>query len=295
MSIKNVLKSTFISTSLLVLIAGIVLILGISYVKGSFNRQTIFKLETVHSADLRPGVKVTYKGFRIGQLSKLSLDSNGKVDIEVVVNDEYISLFRNGIQLKISKEKIVTTELVLTNFNHNEEFLKPNSFIPVYKEDVASDLTKKIDPLLTKFNLLLEQLSDPKTGIVSSLNQSKDAFQETTKFISLISNKESGLPSVLLETQRTMSSLQPVAKQAEATLKELQTTVATMDQTLQVTKKLIEQVNDPQQGIKSTLEQVQSVTSSSELLIKNLDSAISDLTNAPLYKFLIPKKDNAID
>ena len=291
MSFKKALKSRFTSTSLLVLFAGLVLVIGISYVKGSFNRQTTFKLETEHSADLRPGVKVTYKGFRIGQLSKLVLDTNGKVDIEVVVNDEYISFFRNGIQLKISKEKIVTTELVLINFNQNEELLKPNSIITTYKEDVASDLTKKIDPLLTKINLLLEQLSNPKSGILSSLNQSKNAIQETTKLITLISNTESGLPAVLLETQRTMLTLQPVAKQAEATLKELQTTVTTMDQTLQVTKKLIEQVNDPEQGIKSTLTQVQSVSSSSELLIRNIDHAISDVTNAPIYKFLVPKKD----
>jgi ABC-type transporter Mla subunit MlaD len=291
MSIQRYLRSKFFLTTLAVLIVGSILLFGVLYVKGYSNNQTTYRLETLHSSDLRPGVKVTYKGFRIGQLSKLILNSDGQVDSEVIVDNEYIALFRKGIQLKISKEKIVTTELVLTNFNQNEEFLKPNSIIPVYKDDVTLDLTKKIEPLLTKFNLLLDQLSDPKTGIVSSLNQSKDAIHETTKLISLISNKESGLPAVLQETQRTMSTLQPVGKQAEVTLKELQTTVVTMDQTLQVTKKLIEQVNDPELGIKSTLTHVQSATSSSELLIKNIDQSISDLTNAPIYKFLVPKKD----
>ena len=290
MLLKNFIYSKLATTSTIILFAGLILVFSIGYVKGYFNHQTIFKLNTDHSADLRLGVKLTYKGFRIGQLSKLTLESSGGVDIEVAVDDEFIGFFRKGIQLKISKEKIVTTELVLTNFNQNEEILKPNDVITVYKEDVASDLTKKIDPLLSKVNLLLEQLSDPKIGIVSSLNQSKEAIQETTKLIALISNKESGLPAVLMETQHTMSTLQPVAKQAEATLKELQTTVLTLEQTLQVTKKLVEQANDPEDGIKSTLMQVQSVSSSSGVLIKNIDNAISDLTNAPVYKFLVPKK-----
>jgi ABC-type transporter Mla subunit MlaD len=290
MLFKKAIFSKLASTSLIILIGGFILVLAISYVKGHFSHQIIFKLKTDHSSDLRLGVKLTYKGFRIGQLSKLTLESSGEVNIEVAVDEEFIGFFRKGIQLKISKDKIVTTELVLTNLNQNEEVLKPYSVITVYKDDVASDLTKKIDPLLTKVNLLLEQLSDPKKGIVSTLNQSKEAIQETTKLISLVSNKESGLPGVLMETQRTMSTLQPVAKQAEATLKELQTTVVTLEQTLQVTKKLVEQVNDPEEGIKSTLTQVQSVSSSSGVLINNLDNAISEITHAPIYKFLIPKK-----
>jgi len=288
---KTTSHSRLIKNSIWILSVAIILFLLISFAKGKFNHQTIFKIDSDHSAELRTGIKVTYKGFRVGQLSKLALDSKGEVDAEIQADNEYLPLFKEGVKLKISKDKIVTTELVLTDVDPSALSLAPFSRIPVYKDDVTADLSKKVDPLLNKINLLLEQLSDPKTGLVSSLNQSRQAIQETTKFISIISNKENGLPAVLSETQRTMLSLQPVAVQAESTLKELKSTVLTMDQTLLATKTLIQEVNNPESGIRPTLEQVQSVSSSTKSLIKNLDNSVSDLTNAPIYKFLVPKKD----
>ena len=82
-----------------------------------------------------------------------------------------------------------------------------------------------------------------------------------------------------------------VSRLIEAKIKKGQLLKQKKQLKFEVTKKLIEQVNDPELGIKSTLTHVQSATSSSELLIKNIDQSISDLTNAPIYKFLVPKKD----
>jgi ABC-type transporter Mla subunit MlaD len=284
-------QSKLFKNSILIIGFSIFLVLFISYAKGKFNHQTSFRIQSNLASELRPGIKVTYKGFRVGQLSKMALDSKGEVEAEIQADTEYLSLFREGVKLKISKDKIVTTELVLMDVNSESPLLTTDLVIPVYKDDVAADLSKKIEPLLTKFNTLLEQLSDPKIGVVSSLNQSRQAIHETTKFVTLISNKDNGLPAVLSETQHTMLNLQPVAVQAEFTLKELRSTIVTLDKTLQATKTLIQDINNPDTGIKPTLEQVQSVSSSTKSLILNLDQTVSDLTSAPVYKFLIPKKE----
>jgi len=211
-------------------------------------------IETDSGADLFQGMKVTYKGFRLGKLTELTLTPQGRVIGRVDIQEELAPFFTQGATLKVSKEKIITSELVLIPGASHEAPMAHNGSISVVRESVANDLANRIEPLITKVNLLLEQLSDPKLGVQATLTQSRETMHQTSQLLMKISDPQHGLPEVLNHTRTTMSS----------------------------TQELINQLNDPQRGVSPTLH------NANNLMLK-VDGTLNDIQHAPTYRWLVPK------
>jgi phospholipid/cholesterol/gamma-HCH transport system substrate-binding protein len=211
-------------------------------------------IQTDTGTDLFAGMKVTYKGFRLGKLAELELLPSGKVVGRVDIQQDRAQFFTTGATLKISKEKIITSELVLVPGARDAAPVAHNDAIEIVRESVANDLANRVDPLLTKVNLLLEQLSDPRLGLQATLTQSRGTMQETSQLLHKINDPSHGLPQVLMQTRDTMAS----------------------------TQALINQLNDPKKGIAPTLNNANSV------MIK-ADEAMTDIQHAPVYRWFVPK------
>jgi phospholipid/cholesterol/gamma-HCH transport system substrate-binding protein len=213
------------------------------------------QIQTDSGADLFQGMKVTYKGFRLGKLSELELAPTGQVVGRVDIQGERAAFFTEGSTLKVSKEKIITSELVLVPSGPHSPAIAHNGSIAIVRESVANDLTSRIDPLLTKVNLLLEQMADPKLGVQATLTQSRVAMHETSELLVKINDPAQGLPQMLIQTRDTMGA----------------------------TQALLNQLKDPKHGISPTLDNANS------LMIK-VDGAIGDIQQAPLYRWIVPPK-----
>lgn len=211
-------------------------------------------IQTDSGSDLFQGMKVTYKGFRLGKLSELELTPSGAVVGRIDIHEERSPFFTKGSTLKVSKEKIITSELVLLPGAASEAPIPNNGSIDVVRESVTNDLVSRIDPLIVKVNLILDHLADPKLGIQATLTQSRVTMNETSQVLMQISDPKHGLPQVLTHTRDTMSS----------------------------TQELIHQLNDPKKGITPTLNNANSV------MIK-ADDALNDIQQAPVYRWLVPK------
>jgi phospholipid/cholesterol/gamma-HCH transport system substrate-binding protein len=212
------------------------------------------KIQTDSGADLFQGMKVTYKGFRLGKLSELELTPTGQVVGRVDIQGERSAFFTEGSTLKVSKEKIITSELVLIPSAPHSPAIAHNGSITIVRESVANDLTSRIDPLLTKVNMLLEQMADPKLGVQATLTQSRVAMHATSELLVKINNPEHGLPQVLIQTRETMGA----------------------------TQALLNQLKDPKHGISPTLD-------NANKLMNQVDGAISDIEQAPAYRWLVPR------
>jgi ABC-type transporter Mla subunit MlaD len=223
-------------------------------VQGLVGTKFSLQIQTDSGADLFQGMKVTYKGFRLGKLAELELTSTGQVVGRIDIQEDRASFFTKGAILKLSKEKIITTELVLIPSQLDVPQMLNNGSIAVVRDSVASDLANRIEPLLTKVNLLLEQLADPRLGVQATLTQSRSTMYETTQLLKQITDPEHGLTKVMDKTRDTMST----------------------------TQVLIDQLNNPKSGVLPTLD------NANNLMIK-VDGAINDVEQAPIYRWLIPK------
>lgn len=211
-------------------------------------------IQTDSGTDLFQGMKVTYKGFRLGKLAELELTPAGEVKARVDIQAERSPFFTQGASLKVSKEKIITSELVLVLGVPNGAPILHNGAIEMVRENVANDLAARIDPLLNRVNFLLEQLADPKLGVQATLTQSRGTMIETSQLLHKINDPQHGLPQVLINTSSTMNA----------------------------TQELINQLNDPRLGVSPTLH------NANNLMIK-VDGALDEVQQSNTYRWLVPK------
>lgn len=223
------------------------------HLKGVFDAALTLRVEVESASGLFEGMKVTYKGFELGRLTHLELTAAGDIQGAVQVKQKHAHFLTQGAALKISKEKIVTSELVLIRDESNNSPLNSNDAIKIIKDDMAADVTKRLDPLLNKVQMLLTQLADPEQGIQASLSQSRKVMQQTvhtlehtSQAMKQLSDEKNGLPAVLGTTRDTMVELE------------------------------------------KTLVQTQTTLGSANRLMDNVDDTVNGIKTAPVYKWLVP-------
>lgn len=270
-----------------VVVAGGLLTAYVAQRKAWFEPRAMFTFETDSGHDLFLGMKLSYKGFKIGQLTELVLLPNGQVQGNLSVPQDKADFVTQGAVLKVAKDKIVSSELLLQPVAGEVKPMPQGAKIPLVREDMAADLTKKIDPLLEKVHVLLSQLSDPRLGLQASLVQSRQTMQQTSGTL-----EQATL--FLKETQQTLQSVQPLTQQATATLQELEKSLAQTRTTMGQTQALIEQLNDPQKGLAATVSQTRSALEDAGKLMQNVDGTLTDIQAAPVYRWLVPQRSTPV-
>lgn len=268
----------------LVLVVGGLLTAYVAQRKAWFEARASFGFETDSGHDLFLGMKLSYKGFKVGQLTELILLPNGLVQGQISLAQDKVQFVTQGTVLKVAKDKIVSSELVLLPAEVGAELLPQGSKLRLVREDMTADLAKKVDPLLERVHVLLGQLSDPRLGLQASLVQSRQTMEKTSDTLN-----EATL--FLKETKTTMQSLQPLTQQATTTLLELEKSLAQTRATMLQTQALIQQLNDPQQGLATTVNQTRMALEDAGKLMQNMDTTLSDIQTAPVYRWLVPKRN----
>ncbi|WP_408597751.1 MlaD family protein [Limnohabitans sp.] len=267
----------------LVGVAGGLLMAYVAQRKAWFEPRAMFTFETDSGHDLFLGMKLSYKGFKIGQLTELVLLPNGQVQGQISVPQDKANFVTQGAVLKVAKDKIVSSELLLQPAPGDTQVLPRGAKLALMREDMAADLTKKIDPLLERVHVLLGQLSDPRLGVQASLVQSRQTMQQTSGTL-----QEAAV--FLKETQQTLQSFQPLTQQATTTLQELEKSLAQTRTTMGQTQALIEQLKDPQTGLAATVSQTRSALEDAGKLMQNVDGTLTDIQSAPVYRWLVPNR-----
>lgn len=280
--------------------------------RGAFEARTVFRLQTDSAEGLTRGMKVVYKGFRLGQLQTLELQPDGQVRATVEVLARHAGFFRQGATLKLSKDKIVTNELVLQASGDAGPALADGTTIALVRDDLTADLAKRVEPLLQSVNTLLLQLSDPKLGVQATLTESRQtmaqtsaAMRQTTQLLAQIGDPNTGLSPLLVQTRETMGALMPLAQQGQATLGEVERSLVQTRGTMQQSQQFVAQLSDGERGVVATLGQLRQLLEQlndptrgvgatlgkTGQLLETLDGTVKDVTQAPVYRFLVPRRD----
>lgn len=268
-------------------IVGMGLVVGYMInLKGMFESKLILRADVESASGLFEGMKVTYKGFELGRLTQLELLPTGKVVSTLQIHHKHAGFVTQGSVLKISKEKIVTTELVLIRDESNQAALRSMDQIHIIRDDVTADVTKRIDPLLLKVQLLLTQLSDPANGIQASLSQSREVMQQTVHTLEVtsramqqLSDDKKGLPAVLGQTLQSLEQTNRAMQQLGDEKKGLPAVLG--------------QTRDTMMELEKSLVQTQKTLGGANRLIENVDGSLQDIRSAPIYKWLVPSNANA--
>jgi phospholipid/cholesterol/gamma-HCH transport system substrate-binding protein len=103
-------KNLFGKTALFVLLA--VLGMGLAFVWTGIRNDAFTAKSTVHfvadsGQDLSVGMPVKFSGFKIGKLDTLTLDDQGRVQVEVKIDSKYLGLIRQDAVMTLKKEGVI--------------------------------------------------------------------------------------------------------------------------------------------------------------------------------------------
>jgi len=163
--------ATFVGGALLILLVSF-LFLGSA--KGWFVEHKPLRFYADSALQLRPGLPVRLAGIKVGQIKNISLDNNGKVLVNIIVERHYTSFLRQNTQATLAKETLMGDSFIdLSVGNQDTALLEDNAvitYIPATDINVVAKLmVDKLDQTMTDLQKLLTTLNDPKGKLNSSL------------------------------------------------------------------------------------------------------------------------------
>lgn len=239
-------------TLVVVLVAGL-FALALAYRQGVFERHLSYHFTTTSGQNLSRGMPVLFKGFKIGYLDALDLRTDGRITGDLAIKEKHGVFMTEGVSLHITKDKIVTSELVLEAGPPGGAVL-PDGGEVVFRTDGGIDALEKrildrIDPVLAQLSQLMQHLGDPQHGMPAAVEALRADLVQARATLAQVdavlatANRSFGalderirdprVDAILTHADQTLAGLKSNTEQLNRTLESSQQLMATGQQTLQ--------------------------------------------------------------
>ena len=166
-------KRLFVKVSIFVLIAvvGVTLNLLFSAIKkGFFSPKSEIYFIADSGQDIKVGMPVKLSGFKIGSVSKLDLNGKAQAQVEMRIENDYLSLLREDAIVSLKKEGVIGDGVLEARRGSDDRpLLKAGDTVTFERggglEQIANDLRDRLYPALDEINKLLRDANDPKGDV----------------------------------------------------------------------------------------------------------------------------------
>lgn len=223
-------KGLFVKVSVFVLLAiiGVSLNLLFSGIKkGFFTPKSAIYFVASTGQDIKVGMPVKLSGFKIGSVSKLELDNKAHAQVEMMIEDRYLSLLKEDAEVSLMKEGVIGDSILeAKRGSENKPQLKAGATIEFERggglEQIAQDLRDRLYPALDEINTLLKDANDPKGDVrqtLSNLRQFSAEMRGTRARIDhLLEQVDEGIDK---DVRPALHSVKQSAEGAEAMIDKL--------------------------------------------------------------------------
>ena len=171
-------KGLFVKVAIFVLIAvvGVSLNLLFSGIKkGFFTPKSAIYFVAGSGQDIKTGMSVKLSGFKIGSVSKLELDSKAQAQVEMMIENRYLSLLKEDAMVSLKKEGVIGDGILeATRGSDDKGPLKVGAIIKFERggglDQIAEDLRDRLYPALDEINKLLKDANDPAGDVRQTLS-----------------------------------------------------------------------------------------------------------------------------
>jgi ABC-type transporter Mla subunit MlaD len=218
-------------------IIGLFVLLAIGLVLYLVLQQTYFQSQRTHwiqlnsvlsnSFGLSKGTVIELSGVVIGNVDSVLLRPDAKVEVTVLVNDEYAHLLSQDSRLKINSalalESVLSgvrlefvpgvSEQMLTN-GDSIEILEPKSLGQIVEEMKLEELAKQMQNIVANVDKLTSDLADQREDLVVTMENLRTFSGQTVKIGDQVSD-------FLLGLDKSNQALQAGLNQLNQTIKNL--------------------------------------------------------------------------
>jgi ABC-type transporter Mla subunit MlaD len=272
------------------------LALSLAWRQGVFDQKMVLKFTTTSGQNLSRGMPVLFKGFKIGYLDALDLQSDGRITAEVIIKQKHAGFLTSGSALRLSKDKIVTSELILEPgpigkgqmVGGDEIALKTDGGI----DALEKRLFDRIDPVITNLNTLITRLSDPQIGVPPavealrvSVTESKATFvqlnatlAQATKTLAALNQRAADpkIDAILSDADKTLLGLVSNTDQFNKTLAGISSNSTEFNKTLTGLTSNTEQINKTLETSRQLMDTAQQLMNNTQKSAQGTNKEISD-------------------
>lgn len=199
------------------------------------------------------GMAVKLAGFRIGKVTKITLDEQARVIIDMQIQKKYLKWIREDSTASLKKEGYIGEDFIEISFGSlDKPELKDDMQIRFQKakglEDIAKEIVEELKPVALDVKNFVMYITDPKGDVTRILKNTSVLTSELTRTTIMV--------------QELLKDIKPIIKNIEETTKNI--------------KKETEEIPTLTQEIKKSLANIESL---SESLKKDIPSLVENANN----------------
>jgi len=267
-------KNLFGKSALFVLFAalGIGLVLVLTGVKKDvFTAKSPIYFIADSGQDLNEGMPVKFSGFKIGKLSSLSLDEQGHVQVEVMVDTKYLRLIHEDALMNLIKEGVIGDGVLeISRGTEGKPTLVAGGKVNFVRasglEQAVVDVKNRVMPILDDIYL---NLHDPKGDIhqtLKNLNEFSAGLVRTQKQLNKVlenldRNMDKDVTPLLHSVRQSAENAEAMTNKLNQELPEL---LKKADSSLESVRSVSETINE---AVKKSAPQIPGMVSETRATI----------------------------
>lgn len=251
---------------------GLVALLGARlWLQGWFEPSTPIRLYAASGSDLKLGMPVKFRAFKIGAVDSIALQDDAHVEVVARIEDRYLKFIRQTSLARLSKEGLIGNSYISVEtsdfsapqvLRHGYLALMPTPDL----EMIARQVKDQVEPVITELHTLLTGLNHPKGAFQQTLRQlassSAQLGDTQTRLNALLAHSDSLIDRDLRQTLTVVNrDLPAVMRQLNATTLATQTASQSLNDAMQASttqlpglirdsRLLIQQSNDTLDGLR---------------------------------------------
>lgn len=245
-----------------IIVALVIIVLTVFFLgkeKDLFSPKFRLHFTTSSAFGYSEGMSVKLAGFRIGKVSKITLDENARVIIELEIKKRYQKWIRQDSTASLKKEGYIGESFIEISFGSlDKPLLQDKSEIVFVKakglEDIAKEIVEELKPVALDVKNFVQYITNPHgdvtrilkntanlTGELNTATLKAESLMEETRPV--IRNTKSITANVNTETEKLSAMTEEIKKSLDNIEKLTKSLKEDVPQLLSETKKVLENVN----------------------------------------------------
>lgn len=223
------------------------------------------------------GMAVKLAGFRIGKVSKITLDEQARVKIDLTIQKKYLKWIRQDSTASLKKEGYIGEDFIEISFGSlDKPELQDNMEITFKKakgiEDIAQEIVQELKPVALDVKNFVMYITDPQGDVTRILKNTSELTKELTNTALLVQD-------LIKDTKPVVKNIEEITKNIKKETEEIPKLRGDIDRSLVNIQNLSE----------SLKKDIPNLLENTNKTINNLNKITGDIAKE------VPKTGSIID
>ncbi|MBW2091081.1 MAG: MCE family protein, partial [Deltaproteobacteria bacterium] len=238
--------------------------------------------------DLSDGQVVKFRGFKIGRVKNISMNDQGKVEVKLNINNNYMKWIKADSRAKLVKEGFIGDSVIeISPGSPNKREMSDGDRIGFEREaglgELAANIQAEITPVIADVKKIIEYLDNPQgdfKAILANISQFSEKLIATSNNLdNLLSEIQTSVNNIAVNVDTLSGAIKQEMNQVAGSVDELSASVKTgvIPEIDSVLKNMNVTVSGIDATVNSLRQDLEEVLSRVDVALENVRQTTEDL------------------